>query len=74
MSASGAGQFAGQAVDAATQTAWKRAAAEAAVREVPDLPDGAIVGLGSGSTADWGRARCSSWSGSSLVLEGHSIV
>jgi ribose 5-phosphate isomerase A len=52
MSASGAGQFAGQAVDAATQTAWKRAAAEAAVREVPDLPDGAIVGLGSGSTAE----------------------
>jgi ribose 5-phosphate isomerase A len=52
MSASGAGQFAGQAVDAATQTAWKRAAAEAAVREVPDVPDGAIVGLGSGSTAE----------------------
>lgn len=52
MSASGAGQFAGQTVDAATQTAWKRAAAEAAVREVPDVPDGAIVGLGSGSTAE----------------------
>jgi ribose 5-phosphate isomerase A len=49
MSASGAGQFAGQPVDQATQTAWKRAAAEAAVREVPD---GAIVGLGTGSTAE----------------------
>lgn len=51
MSASGQGprQFAGQAVDQATQTAWKRAAAEAAVREVSD---GAIVGLGTGSTAE----------------------
>lgn len=52
MSASGPGQFgqfAGQAVDEATQTAWKRAAAEAAVREVSD---GAIVGLGTGSTAE----------------------
>lgn len=31
------------------QTAWKRAASEAAVREVPD---GAIVGLGTGTTAE----------------------
>jgi ribose 5-phosphate isomerase A len=36
----------GQAAD---QAAWKRAVAEAAVREIPD---GAIVGLGTGSTAE----------------------
>jgi ribose 5-phosphate isomerase A len=35
--------------DAATQLAWKRAAAQAAAQEVPD---GAIIGLGSGSTAE----------------------
>ena len=42
MSASGGWQ-------AADQTAWKRAAAEAAAREIPD---GATVGLGTGSTAE----------------------
>ncbi|HZC07444.1 MAG TPA: ribose-5-phosphate isomerase RpiA [Ktedonobacterales bacterium] len=41
MSASGPGS--------AEQTAWKRAASEAAVREVPD---GATVGLGTGTTAE----------------------
>ncbi len=45
MSASGGWQ----ATNQAEQTAWKRAAAEAAVREVPD---GATVGLGTGTTAE----------------------
>lgn len=45
MSASGGWQ----AADQTQQTAWKRAAAEAAVREIPD---GATVGLGTGTTAE----------------------
>jgi ribose 5-phosphate isomerase A len=43
------GVLAGGQPDAATLAAWKRAAAEAAVASIPD---GAIVGLGSGSTAE----------------------
>ncbi len=45
MSASGGWHAANQT----EQTAWKRAAAEAAVREIPD---GATVGLGTGTTAE----------------------
>lgn len=43
------GVLAGGQPEAATLAAWKRAAAETAVASIPD---GAIVGLGSGSTAE----------------------
>ena len=39
----------GGGVDAATQTEWKR---QAAYRAVQGVPDGAILGLGSGTTAE----------------------
>jgi ribose 5-phosphate isomerase A len=49
MSSASGGWQAGNPVDQTEQTAWKRAAAEAAVREIPD---GATVGLGTGTTAE----------------------